>query len=312
MTASVTLTDPIPAHTTYVPLSAQASDGSAVTVGQVSSPIGNGTMITASHVLTWMGQVLSGTPAIINFSVEVQEAPIDTAITNVAHAEDGFGNTIKLAAYSTYNFGYWLTINEGALYTNHSDVNLRYAWNIYDDIVSVRFSNDGGFGPEADTTDWLPVTPDSPIYEGWTLATYGNLRLPRTVYVKFRDGLGRQYGPFQDDIIYDPYAPSIIQVAIFSQTDQRRITTVGEQVIVQVTAEDDNSGVDKVQLSHSADFSSVSEFTMTGKTVNLPWTLQPAGEVYVRVTDRAGNISAVSRIQASVGHTIYLPLLLKR
>ena len=66
-----------------------------------------------------------------------------------------------------------------------------------------------------------------------------------------------------------------------------------------------------MQISHSADFEQFSEFAVTGTITDIPWTLQPSGEVYVRVVDRAGNLSQVSSGQTSIRFKIHLPLLIR-
>jgi len=295
--AAVILTDPIPMHTTYIPGSAQAGDTTPVTL--------------INGQLHWSGQVISGTPVVLQFAVEVQAAPVGTPITNVAHLDDGLGHVVLLETRSTYNPGYGLTVNEGALYTNVQTVTLRFSWNADDDITHVKISNDGGFGPAGDTTGWIPVNPETPTYADWVLATYGDLRMPRTVYAKFRDKSGGQYGPIQDDIIYDPDPPQVTRVEIITQTVQTTGAMEGQDVIVRVTTSDNNSGVSKVQISHSADFEQFSEFAVTGTITDIPWTLQPSGEVYVRVVDRAGNLSQVSSGQTSIRFKIHLPLLIR-
>jgi uncharacterized repeat protein (TIGR01451 family) len=306
--ASAVLTDPLPLHTVYVPGSAQASDGSPVTVGQITTL--EGSLVITRDVLTWTGQVISGTPVIISLAAQVQTAPIDAQLANVAYVDDGFGNLYELEAHSNFNPGYRLTINEGALYTNNPLVDLRYGWNTGHDIVSVKFSNDGGFGPEGDTTDWLPVDSGNPTYEDWTITTYGNLLLPRTVYARFRDSNGQQFGPVQDDIIYDPVVPVVVETDILPAG---RTPAADQAATIRVMAEDDNSGVDKVQFSHQADFATVTEVAAGGGTVDVPWTFQPSGLVYVRAIDRAGNVSEAVAVQTATTDTfeIYLPSVIK-
>lgn len=291
--ALASLADPIPEHTTYVPGTAQASDGGAVTL--------------AGGQLEWSGQVISGTPVIVSFAVEVQEAPIGTAIANVASLDDGLGNVLELAANSTYNPGFGLTINDGALYTGIPTVTLRYSWNVANSITHLKISNDGGFVPGDETTDWLPVDPENPTYTGWVLATYGNVVLPRTVYARFRDSGGEQYGPVQDDIIYDPDPPQVGGVEILSQAARGVDTGQEQAVIVRVTAVDANSGVGWVQISHDEGFGQFSEFACFGPATDIPWLLQPSGLIYVRVVDRAGNLSEVISEQGSI--RIYLPFV---
>jgi len=293
VTASATLTDPVPAHTTYVSGSAQASDGNAVTL--------------VSGELLWSGEIISGTPVAIDFAVDVGKAPVGTVITNAARLNDGLGNVIQLGADAVYNPGYRLTIYDGALATAVPTVTLSLSWAAEDPpIEKMQISNDGGFGSG---TGWIDV---SDSYSAWVLDTYGDLRLPRTVYALFRDEEGKQYGPLQDDIIYDPDPPQLAGVEIITQTTTQSVRSVeGEEVIVRVTASDDNSGLARVQISHSEDFGGSSEFGVTGGTTDIPWTLQPSGEVYVRVVDRAGNVSESESQQGPSRYEVFLPALLR-
>ena len=294
---TATMTDPIPMHTTYVTGSAHASDGNLASF--------------ADGDLYWSGQVVSGTPVVFEFAVEVQTAPIGTSIDNRAQLEDGLGNVMKLEARSTYNPGYGLTINDGALCTSILTVTLRLSWHADDNITHVKISNDGGFGPASNTSDWISIDPQDPTYVDWALAIYGDLLLPRTVYVKFRDASGGQHGPIQDDIIYDPGLPQVTKVEIITQTIQAMRTTQSRDVIVRVTSSDDNSGVGAVRISHDEDFAEFSEFPVTGRTTDIPWTLQSSAKVYVRVMDRAGNLSEVCEGQGPPQHVIYLPIVLR-
>ena len=250
VTATAILTDPISAHTTYIPGSARASDGDLVTLA--------GGQRLRMH---WSGQVISGTLVVIEFALEVLvlnpveglAAPVGTPITNAARVDDGLGNVVMLEANSTYNArcpGYELTINDGALYTNIPTVTLSLLWGaVAPPIEYMYISNDGGFGSG---TGWFGGIAVTSTYADWVLATYGNLLLPRTVYAKFRDASGQQYGPIQDDVIYDPNPPQVTQVEIIPQTAQGISAMQGQDVIVRVTASDDSSGVSKVQVSHSA------------------------------------------------------------
>jgi len=295
--ATATLVDPIPPHTTYISGTAHASDGGQVTLN-------NGQLL-------WSGPIISGTPVIVSFSSVVAEAPVGTLITNVARLDDGPGNVVALTASSTYNPGYRLTVNDGALYTNIPTVTLDYAWNVADNITHIKISNDGGFGPGENTTAWLPADPANPTYTDWPLVTYGNLVLPRTVYAMFRDGKGQQYGPVQDEIIYDPVPPSVGGVEIIPQTALATRVGQGQAVIVRVTASDGNSGVTSVQIDHDEGFGQFSEFAFRGPATDIPWTLQPSGLVYVRVVDRAGNFSEVVSGFDSVKTRIFLPVVVR-
>ena len=223
VTASAVLTDPLPAHTSYVTDSAKASAG---------------TVTFVNDEVRWSGQVISGTPVLIEFAVEVLDAPVATHITNVAHLDDGLGHVILLETEAVYSPGYRFTINDGARYTNIPTVTLSLSWAAEEPSISqMRLSNDGGFSTG---TGWLPVNTS---YTPWQLDTYGNVLLPRTVYALFQGEQGQQYGPFQDDIIYDPHPPTVTQVEIITQTTQSLQAQKGTKVIVRVTARDGNSGV---------------------------------------------------------------------
>jgi len=295
--AQATLVDPLPTNTVYLPGTAQASNGSAIHYSE--------------GALTWSGQVVSGMPIVIQFAVEVQPAVVGSGLTNQAYLNDGCGQTTILQTSSTYNPGYRLTIGEGALYTRVPTVTLAYSWNSADAITHVKFSNDGGFSASANTTDWLPVNDENPRYEEWQLATYGDLRMPRTVYARFRDETGQQYGPIQDDIIYDPEAPEIVDVEIVSAGREPTLDREGAEVVVRVTARDANSGVMLVQISHEANLASYEEFAAIGSTTDISWTLQESGEVFVRVVDRAGNMSATATALAHTHFSSYLPIVIK-
>jgi hypothetical protein len=257
--------------------------------------------VEAGRVL-WRGDLISGTPVLFSFAVDVTATLSSGAIiSNSAQLDDGQGRVLTLTVQSLYNPGYRLTVNDGALYTNIPTVTLRYQYDGADGIAYVKFSNDGGFGAG---TPWLPVDPITPTYTGWTLDTYGNLVIPRTVYALFRDDLGRQVGPIQDDIIYDPVAPRIHGIEILSDT--RHVLQpaprprLGDAVVVRVTASDDNSGVATIEVSDSADFANAVLHDVQGQVTDIGWTLAAHGKVYVRVVDRAGNVSAVSPAQGPV------------
>lgn len=291
VTATAVLTDPIPAFTTFVSGSAQSSDGRPVAF--------------TDGALYWSGEIVSGTPVLVEFSVVVTTSglAIGAPIVNQARLDDGLGNVIELEARSVYNPGYRLTINEGNLFTTVPTVTLRYAWD-YGAITHVRFSNDGGFGPGGNTTAWLPVSPTHPIYADWVLATYGDYRLPRVVYAMFRDAAGRQYGPVQDDIIYDPVKPIVTAVTILPASN---LLAAAQPVRVRVASEDDNSGVALVQISAQADFAQYASFAARGGVEEFEWD-QP-GAVYVRALDRAGNVSEVQ--SAAPMRRLYLPLVIR-
>jgi uncharacterized repeat protein (TIGR01451 family) len=295
--ASAVITDPIPAHTAYVAGSAQASDLSPVTL--------------ANGALHWAGQVVSGTVVTIRYAVQIQPAPIGTSIENVASLSDGQGHVATLQAAAIFNPGYRLTIDDGALYTSVPTVMLRFAWNAAAGVTTYQVSNDGGFTPGSGTSAWLPVDRANPIHPGWELATYGDLRLPRTVYIRFRDAGGTPFGPFQDDIILDPVPPQVVSFELAPMTSGGSLLRPawGKSVLVKVTAHDDNSGVQAVQLSHRSDFANASSYPVAAGLTEIVWLLQPSGLVYGRVLDGAGNPSPAVSAQGDPWYPVYVPML---
>jgi uncharacterized repeat protein (TIGR01451 family) len=279
-TATVALTDPLPAHTSYLAGSAQASDGGPVQFG--------------AGQLSWSGQVISGTPVVIQFATRVSTGTLalGESIVNVAWLDDGLGHVFSLEAASVHNPGYRLSINDGALFTNNQDVTLALNWDAGDGADEMQFSNDGGFGV---TSGWFPV---AATHAPWELDTYGSLLIPRVVYARFQDAGGSQYGPIQDDIVYDPHPPRVTGVELVWQQPA--------DLIVRVTSSDDNSGVSVVQLSHDVDMGQYTAYAASAGVMDIR-DFQPSGRVYVRAVDRAGNVSEI----VGAFNGVYLPVLLK-
>ncbi len=300
----VNLVDPIPGNTTYVAGSGHASDGS--------------TPVLAGQELVWHGQVTPDTPVYVQFSVVTTTSlPVDAVIANSATLTDEGGEVVVLRVEAVHNPGYLLTVDEGAIFTKSPEVDLRYAWQPVDDVSKIQFSNDGAFPSGEDTSDWLPVNGTDPTYTGWRLSTYGNYVLPRTVYARFKDDGGLLYGPIQDDIVYDPISPTVVDVSV-SFSDQANSSPISDlraapdlSATVVVTATDEQSGVEAAQLSHSAGFETYESFLVTGAETKIPWSLGPSGLVYVRAVDRAGNVSDVKMSQGAPNYLTFLPSILR-
>ncbi|MGD8398036.1 MAG: hypothetical protein PVG11_04210, partial [Anaerolineae bacterium] len=242
----------------------------------------------------------------IQFAAEVEAAAAGTGITNTATVADGQGHVVLLEAASTYATGYELVIDGGALATRVPTVTLAYAWDAAEDITQVMFSNDPGFGPGGSTTDWLPVDAGDPTYAGWVLDVTGEARRSTEVYARFQDETGKVYGLVYDAILYDPVPPSEPVVELVPPPLRG---PAGADVVVRVTAYDENSGVSQVQIGDDPAFATYSAFPFVGPTTEVPWTLPASGLVYVRVVDRAGNLSAVAGAQGEMMYDLYLPLV---
>jgi uncharacterized repeat protein (TIGR01451 family) len=300
VTAMVTLEDPLPTSVKYVPDSVWSNSRTPA--------------VFEDGRIRWSGHVISGTPVIIRFAVEILDLAPGTRIDNVATLADGYGNVMELATHSVYAPGYGISIQDGALYTRIPMVTLRLWWDAAS-IDSMFISNDGEFRSE---TGWLPV---DAIYAGWELALSEDPLIPSVVYGKFRDHYGRQYATVQDDIIYDAIAPSVDHVAFIPETSIFRrqpltpSTTAGAHVgVVRVKVRDANSGAARVQVSHDAGFTTgqVSAWhEILDGEVDIPWTLHSTGVVYIRAEDWAGNRCMAIQRTFEIHFDVYLPLVMK-
>ena len=167
--------------------------------------------------------------------------------------------------------------------------------------------------------------------KAWTITTYGQYVLPRFVYAAFKEANGTIHAVYFDDIIYDPDPPAgTITVGDSVPTQASAVTAAagnadsaalraftvgsttyvrqlsgasldspmallsaqaGNSVDVYVTAHDDNSGINEMQLSDKADFNGAA---WEAYSALKPWT--PTGAdgvktIYVRFRDSAGNVS---------------------
>jgi hypothetical protein len=169
-------------------------------------------------------------------------------------------------------------------------------------------SNDGGFAGAA----WEPFRSS----RSWTITSYGQTPLPRTVYVKFLSG-GSISGLYQDDIIFDPNPPtgslsitgtlitrsgilteksfasnrlaaSTIYLPILSNNNFPGYT----QVSLHLSAQDDLSGVAEMIVGLDPDFTAASwEPYVEWKD---DWLPEKGGTtLYACFRDRAGNLSTV-------------------
>ena len=201
-----------------------------------------------------------------------------------------------------------VSVDNAALYTNDQQVTLNVVWPAGADTMLV--SNDGGFA----SAQTFPVASSVP----WTLDSAGSERLPKTVYVRF----GSSTQTFTDDIILDtippliasatlagsqaqtanlasrrPYA-ALAQSAASAAVDFSADASSVQSYQVDVSASDDNSGLGGMQITTQ---------TSTPGPL-LPFAADAAylGSTppqWVRVADRAGNLSAWAQIAAVGAHT---------
>jgi surface antigen len=187
--------------------------------------------------------------------------------------------------------GFGVSIDEGGLYTGDPIVTVR-TW--APNVIRMRLSNDGGYSDEGWHTYRVTTT--------WVLSTYGDYVMPRYVYAWFRDVQSSVYGPYFDDIVYDPVPPQG-NVTILDSG----LITVG----LWLEAHDDNSGVDQMRVGGNV---SMADAAWQPYTNTLAWVLT-SDVVYAQFRDRAGNLSSVYGSDGSVydpnARRIYLPLVLR-
>lgn len=171
--------------------------------------------------------------------------------------------------------GFGVSINDGALYTNDPEVTVN-TW--APNVTHVRLSNDGGYADDGWTTYQLTHT--------WVISTYGAYVMPRTVYAWFEDDQAAIYGPYQDDIVYDPIPPQG-SVRVLGST-QPGIQSATSVITLSLEASDDNSGVAQMRLSE--DLLEIESGTWQPFTSTVTWTLQ-SDVVYAQFRDSAGNKS---------------------
>jgi photosystem II stability/assembly factor-like uncharacterized protein len=201
---------------------------------------------------------------------------------------------------------YSVSINNGALFSNQTAVNLTLTAPPLTDQMII--SNDGGFGGAT----WEPFAAQKP----WTITLYGNYVIPRTVYAKFRT-TGQTSGQYQDDIILDQTPPtgtlqitnalsglvpshlSAVRATTDTLTNTVYLPIVGKGfrpgmrlVVLILSATDDISGVGSMLVSNDGNFTGAPwQVYSTG----LDWWVLDKGTttVYVKYRDRANNESQV-------------------
>jgi len=187
--------------------------------------------------------------------------------------------------------GFGVSIEDGALYTNDPAVTV-HVW--APDVTHVRLSNDSGYSDQ----DWRAYQ----ITTTWVLSTHEDYGMPRTVYAWFRDATSSVYGPYSDDIIYDPVPP------------EGQVSILGSETItvsLWLEAWDDNSGVDRMRVAGG--LGGIGVAAWQPYTSTLEWVLT-GDVVYAQFQDRAANISSIYGSDGSAWETVrqvYLPLVVR-
>ncbi len=172
-----------------------------------------------------------------------------------------------------------VSINDGARYTRSPKVTITASWPLFASQMLV--SNDGGFA----TAATLPLSKQTP----WTLESSGAERSSRLVYVRFRRGLTTSE-TYIDDIILDESRPSVTsaRVALSRRAAAPRLT---------LRARDRGlAGVASVQVTNNRrkPLAKYRPYRIKLTLVRQPGyrRLSVRKALYVRVRDRAGNVSA--------------------
>jgi photosystem II stability/assembly factor-like uncharacterized protein len=202
---------------------------------------------------------------------------------------------------------YSISINQGDLFTNSTSVVLNLT--APPGTTEVIISNDGGFSG----ANWEPFTAQKP----WTITSYGDNAIPRTVYSKFKTN-GIVSGQYQDDIVLDTTAPSgsidVVNVSIsheevsaFSSSSRSALVQTNSiflpltlkiarqgytLVYLQLSTSDDLSGVGEMLIANSSDFKDAKWEPYISE---IEWWVPDnlSDKVYVTFRDRAGNVSPV-------------------
>ena len=175
-----------------------------------------------------------------------------------------------------------ISINDGAQYTRSAKVTLAAAWPAF--AASILASNDGGFG----TAQTFALSARVP----WTLDSSGPERLPKTVYVRYVNGL-QTSETYTDDIILDE-TPPVVKRASFADGARASIARGPASIAakrarrwsLRIRATDSNSGVAKLQIT--ANKRKPGKLLVYRRTLKLRAKARPK---FVRAHDRAGNFS---------------------
>jgi sugar lactone lactonase YvrE len=183
---------------------------------------------------------------------------------------------------------YGMTINNGAVYTNRTDVQLTIS--AKPGTAEMQVSNDGGFNGVA----WEPYT----SHKRWQITRYRQQEVTRLVYIRFRDVDGNVSSMYLDDIILDVNPPG----------GHAQIANTGQGIQLSLTATDDVSGVEGMRLSAQPDFAGASwEPFESSRT----WDFGANPSVYVQFRDYAGNLSPTYVAALAGSQTVFLPIVMR-
>lgn len=237
-------------------------------------------------------------------SVSILSLAIDAFLPQSIYAGSTSSGLWKYTYVSSGPADYSISINNGALFTNQTNVELTLT--APPGTGQVMLSNDGGFAGAT----WESFTTKKP----WTITSYGSYVIPRIVYAKFKKS-GQISGLYQDDIILDVTSPTgtvqitgpLSSLGIQKRKELSAPTDTLENPVylplvykkhrhgfrlvgLELSASDDVSGVESMLVSNDSSFTDA--IWQTYKT-SLEWWVYDPGTttVYVKFRDRAGNES---------------------
>ena len=180
-----------------------------------------------------------------------------------------------------------ISLATGALYSNHLDLTIRVAAPGADELL---LTNDGGFAG----TTWQTVQPTMT----WRLRDPGSNIATLVVQARFRRADGQaacNSSTAVDDIIYDPLTPTIAR-ATYTQslrTTQERSSISSGFLTIDAADQPDGSGLAQLQISADPTFAAA-VWQPYAATVAI--SEQVGDRLFVRVRDRAGNLSATTEV----------------
>lgn len=180
-----------------------------------------------------------------------------------------------------------ITVNGGALYTSSRSVTLSIK--PPEGTTSLWLSNDGGFANLGSAGDAVRTPLNAGGTYTWTLPSSGNERLPKTVYVRFR-GSANEHLTLSDDIVLDQTAPSVTSATVAPAASAAAASAAPlRKATVRVRGKDANSGVAYVQVARRPGRQVVTK--RASKSAAKVVVKGLGARPYVRVIDRAGNVS---------------------
>jgi PKD domain len=184
-----------------------------------------------------------------------------------------------------------LSINGGAYATNDPNVRVSLVWRNLD--VTALLSNDGGFGPAGNATEFA-VAPTL----DWTLPTDRRERLPKTVWARLKGRPGAEDRDLTDDIILDTTEP-VVDSASFVTSARTATFARLAAMRIRFSATDNAAGIGGVFVTTDKTRPGTLIKVARDRTVDgaVVRARLGSGPVYLRVRDAAKNLSAWRRVR---------------